>query len=133
MINYILKALTITIVFTLLLNGCATTQNLLTTKYYSKETVPNHQTYFRQIWAVEDDGKLRVSGRLRRKGTSYLPIPKYVEVTLLDQKGVELETQKVLYYPKVLKRRRNRREARFSTYFTEPPPSGTIIRLSNVN
>lgn len=133
MINYILKALTIIIVFTLLLNGCATTQNLLTTKYYSKETVPNHQTYFKQIWAVEDDGKFRVSGKLRLKKTSRFHIPNYIEVALLDQKGVEIETQKVLYYPRVLTGRRKKREARFSAYFSKTPPSGSIIQLSNVN
>ena len=133
MINHILKALMIIMVSTLFLNGCATTQNLLTTGNYSKQTVPNPQTYFRQIWAVEDDGKLRVSGRLHVNGAR-MYVPGYVEVALMDEDLRITEKQKVAYSPKVFTNRKiRRRGAKFIAEFSEAPPPGTIIRLSNVN
>ncbi|PJB34888.1 MAG: hypothetical protein CO107_12185, partial [Deltaproteobacteria bacterium CG_4_9_14_3_um_filter_51_14] len=48
----------------IVISGCATTQNLLD-KEYTKETVPDRQTSFTQLWAVEDEGEFRVSGKLR--------------------------------------------------------------------
>lgn len=131
--NHILKALMATTVCTLFFTGCATTQNLLSIENYIKETVPHRQTYFRQIWAVEDDGEFRVSGRLRLKGPMGANIPDYVEVALLDKDGAVIEKQTVSYYPRVLTGRRRHQEARFSAHFSETPPPGTTIRLSNVN
>lgn len=133
MMNYILKALMVATVCTLFFTGCATTQNLLSTENYIKETVPHHRTYFRQIWAVEDNGEFRVSGKLRLKGMMRVNIPDFVEVALVNQAGEIIEKQKVAYYPRVLTGRKRHREARFSAHFSETPPPGTTIRVSTVN
>ena len=133
MINRILKTLMAAMVCTLFFTGCATTQNLLGTENYTMETVPHNQTFFRQIRAVEDDGAFRISGKLRLKGTLGVNIPDYVEVALLDEEGTVVETQRVGYYPRVLKGRNGHREARFSANFSKTPPPGTSIRLSTVN
>ena len=117
----------------LILTGCATTQNELTTGKYIKKTIPHNTTSFRQVWAVEEGGKLRVSGKLRLKGISRVNVPGNVEVALLDQNGNVLASQKVIYYPKVLRNKRGRRAARFTAIFNEAPSPGSTIRLGLVN
>ena len=117
----------------LFLNGCMTTQNLLSTDRYMQENVPNRQTSIREVWAIEYNGGLRVFGRLRVNATG-LNVPGYVEVALLDEDRKIIEKQKVAYYPKVLTDRKiRRRGAKFIADFSEAPPQGTIIQLSNVN
>jgi hypothetical protein len=124
-------------VFTILgavmvLSGCATTQNRVG-KEFTKETIPNSKTYFSQVWAVADDNEFRVSGKLRLKGSIGMNVPDFVEIALVDESGKVIEKQKVAYYPRSLTGRRKHREARFTARFNQAPPSGSIIRLSNVN
>ncbi|KJS31315.1 MAG: hypothetical protein VR64_11985 [Desulfatitalea sp. BRH_c12] len=121
-----------------LFTGCATTgvhpwtENLMGTKY-RKATVDNKQTYFRQIWAVEDNGELRISGYLRLKGMHGFRVPDYVEVALITPGGDPMAAQKVLYYPRSLYGRKSHREGRFVATFALIPPEGTTVRLENVN
>jgi hypothetical protein len=133
MMHYILKALLVATLCTLMFTGCATTQNLLSREHYIKKTVPHPKTSFRQIWAVADDGEFRVSGKLRMKGTMGTHIPEYVKVDLVDKDGAIIETQKVGYTPRVLSGRPRHREARFIARFSETPSPGITIQLSNVN
>ena len=120
-------------IFSLLFMGCATSQNLLRPENYGKELVPHHHTSFSRVSAVEDEGELKVSGRLRQRGLMRADIPDYVEVALVDQSGAVIAAQKVAYYPRVLTGRKYRREATFSARFSEMPPAGTTVRVSNVN
>lgn len=117
----------------LFLSGCVTTKNLLGPENYGKEIVPHDKTFLRAVWAVEDKGKLKVSGKLRLKGTLRVNIPDYVEVALVDRSGAVLAAQKVAYYPRTLTGRKLNKEARFSAWFAEMPPVGTSIRVCNVN
>lgn len=119
-------------------SGCAAmgsvmSDNLFSTGQYKKETVPNSQTYFRQMWAAEDKGEFRVSGYLSLKGMIGVHVPDYVEVVLVQPNGEILDTQKVVYYPRSLYGRSGHREGRFRATFAQAPPAGTTIRLSNVN
>jgi len=113
-------------------SGCATTRNMLGTEY-RKESVPNSRTYFSQVWAVADDDGFRISGKLRLKGPFGINVPDYVEVALIDEAGNIIDSRKVGYYPRILSGRRKHREARFTARFEQAPPSGTVIRLENVN
>ncbi len=131
--NNILKSLIFVMLCAFMCSGCSATKNLLSKENYIKKTVPHQKTSFRKIWAVEDDGEFRVSGRLRLKGTMGANIPDYVKVDLVGKDGAVLETRKVGYTPKVLTGRPRHREARFTAHFNEIPPSGITIRLSNVN
>lgn len=128
-----LKALMMTAFCALIFTGCASTYNLLNTDKYSKVTVPHNRTYFNRVWAVEEDGRFKVSGRLRVKGNTRAFMPKFVEVVLLDSNGMVIDKSKVTYSPRVLSRRTRHRGARFAAYFMATPPAGTTIRLSNVN
>lgn len=114
------------------LSGCATTKNMIG-KEFIKETVPNTQTYFSQVSAIEYDNEFKVSGKLNLKGNIGFNIPDFVEVTLIDDGGAVVERQKVAYYPRRLSGKRKHREARFTARFNQAPPSGSIILLSNVN
>lgn len=116
----------------MVLSGCAAMQNLVG-KEFTKETVHNSKTYFSQIWAVADDDEFRVSGKLRLKGSIGVNVPDFVEIALVDLGGEVIESQKVAYYPRVLTGRSKHREARFIARFHQSPPSGSIIRLSNVD
>jgi hypothetical protein len=116
----------------LLASGCATSQNMLG-KEFTKETIANSKTYFSQVYAVADDNELMVSGKLRLKGSFGTNVPDFVEVALVDGAGKVIESRKVAYYPRVLSGSRKHREARFTTRFSEKPPAGTIIQVSNVN
>ena len=116
----------------IVISGCATTQNLLD-KEYTKETVPDRQTSFTQLWAVEDEGEFRVSGKLRVNGSMAINVPSFVEVALLDKNGVVIDRQKVSYHPGILNGSKGHREASFIARFPVAPPNGTIIRLSNVD
>lgn len=133
MVKKILKPLITVTIFSLLLMGCATAQNLIGPEKYAKELIPSDRTFFRQVRAVEDKGELKVSGRLRQQGMMRLDIPDYVNVALVDQSGAVIAAQKVAYYPRVLTGRKHSREARFSARFAEMPPAGTTVRVSNVN
>jgi hypothetical protein len=116
------------------LSGCAaSTANLISAGFYEKQTIPDKKTYFSRIWAVEDDGGLRVSGYLQLKGAIGVDIPEYVEVALVKPDGDLLEAKKIAYFPRSLYNRPGHREGRFRTTFTQVPPQGTTIRLSNVN
>ncbi|MDA8141149.1 MAG: hypothetical protein M0036_21100 [Desulfobacteraceae bacterium] len=120
------------------LTGCATTgtlvaQNLLSTGMYKKEFIPDPETYFTQVWAVEDKGQLRVSGNLRLKGFIGLNVPDYVEVALLKPDGAIIDAKKVAFYPQHLHGHEGHMEARFRATFAQAPEAGTTIRLSNVN
>ncbi|MDX9788570.1 MAG: hypothetical protein RBT11_17465 [Desulfobacterales bacterium] len=117
----------------LLCIGCAASQNLLRSEKYRKEIIPNNRASFSRVWAVEENGQLKVSGKLRPKGRMRLDIPDYVELALVDKSGAVIAAQKVTYYPRVLTGRKHRREAKFSALFSEMPPVGTTIRVSNVN
>lgn len=119
------------IAFSVALTSCITTQNL-TGMDFSKETVPNSRSYFSQVWAVEADNELTVSGKLRLKGVAGTNA-RYVEVALVSAAGKVLERRKVPFYPRMLTGLKGRREARFTAQFSEIPPRGTVIRLSNVN
>lgn len=116
----------------MVLSGCATTRNMLG-KDLTKETIPNSKTYFSQVWAVTDDDEFRVSGKLRLKGSFGHNVPDYVEVELVDAGGNIIEKQKVPYYPRILTGRRKHREARFTARFEQASPSGSVVRLSNIN
>lgn len=116
----------------MVLSGCAATPNMVG-KELTKETVPNSKTYFSQVWAVADDDEFRVSGKLRLKGSLGHNVPDFVEVALVDAGGRVIESQKVTYYPRVFTGRKKHREARFTARFDQAPPSGSIIRLSNIN
>lgn len=116
----------------MVLSGCATTRNMLG-KDFTKETIPNSKTYFSQVWAVTDHDEFRVSGKLRLKGSVGHNVPDFVEVELVDAEGKVIEKQKVAYYPRILTGRRKHREARFTARFDQAPPSGSVVRLSNVN
>jgi hypothetical protein len=85
------------------------------------------------VWAVEDNGEIRVSGYLRLKGIHGFNIPNYVEVAFIDGEGHIVDAKKVVYYPRSLYGRKNHREGRFSATFAQVPPAGTTIRLDNVN
>jgi hypothetical protein len=113
--------------------GCVATKKLFSKENYIKKTVPHQRTSFRKIWAMEDDGEFRVSGRLRLKRTMGANIPDYVKVDLVDKEGAVIDTRKVGYTPRVLTGRPRHREARFTAQFSEIPPPGITIRLSNVN
>lgn len=130
--NHILKAV-ITIAVCALFTGCATTKNLMGANGYIKETVPNQHTSFRQIWATEEGGKFKVSGRLHLERATSAQIHNYVEVSLLDKNRQVIETQKVPYLPKVMTRRKLHKEARFSAHFSETPPPGSTILLNALN
>ena len=116
----------------LLGSGCTATRNMLG-KEYQKDAVSNSWTYFSQVRAVADDDGFRVSGRLRLKGNIGANVPDFVKVALVDETGKVIESRKVAYYPRILSGRRKHREARFTARFNQAPPSGTIIRLENVN
>lgn len=133
MFNNIFKSLMGITVCILLFTGCATAQNLLKPEKYGKELIPHDRTYFSRVWAVEDNGALKVSGRLRLKGMMRIDIPDYVEVALVDRSGAVIASQKTTYSPRVLTGRKRRMEGRFSTRFPEMPPEGTTVRVSNVN
>lgn len=133
MFNHIIKAIMLSAICGLILTGCANTNNLLNTDKYSRVTVPHNRTYFNKVWAVEEDGRFKVSGRLRVKGNTRAYIPQFVEVALIDDAGMIIEKRKVAYSPRVLTRRARQRGARFSAYFMATPPAGSTIRLSNVN
>jgi hypothetical protein len=123
----------VVMVCVLFLAGCVTTKNLLRPENYGKEIVPHNKTSLRAVWAVEDKGKLKVSGRLRLKGSLRVDIPDFVEVALVDRSGAVLSAQKVTYYPRTLTGRKLNKEANFSAWFAEMPPEGTTIRVRNVN
>ena len=114
------------------LSGCATTQNMFG-KELSKEVVPNSKTYFSQVWAFAGDDEFRVSGKLRLRGTFGHNVPDFVEVVLVDAEGKVIEKQKVVYYPRILTGRKDHREARFTARFSQTPPLGSSIRISNIN
>ena len=114
------------------LSGCATTQNMIG-KELRQETVPNSKTYFRQVWAITAEDGFKVSGKLRLKGSFGHNVPDFVEVALVDVEGKVIEKQKVVYYPRILTGRRKHREARFTARFDQTPPTGSFIRLSNIN
>lgn len=116
----------------IVISECATTQNLLGNEY-TKETVPDRQTSFTKLWAVEDGGEFRVSGKLRVNGSVAINVPSFVEVALLGADGAVIDRKKVPYRPGILNGSRGHREARFIARFPGAPPKGTIIRLSNVN
>ena len=121
-----------------LVTGCATTgplmaENLLSTGTYKKEFIPNSETYFARVWAVDDNGELRVSGYLRLKGFIALNVPDYVEVALVKPDGVIIDAKKVAFYPPHLHGHEGHMEARFRATFALSPEAGTTIRLSNVN
>jgi hypothetical protein len=121
----------------LALTGCATTglktENLLSTGQYRKEVAPNSETYFTQVWAVEDNGALRVCGYVRLKGFVGLQVPDYVEVALVKPDGTLIDAQKVAFYPHHLHGHKGHLEARFRASFAQAPMAGTTIRLSHVN
>ncbi|MBA3016158.1 MAG: hypothetical protein KKD63_08990 [Proteobacteria bacterium] len=130
--DFLFKIYIAAIACLMMLSGCAITPNLLD-KDFTKEMVPSRQTYFSQVWAAEGNNEFRVSGKIHLKGSMGFNVPDYVEVTLVDEKGAVVESQKVPYYPRRLTGRKRHLAARFTAHFTETPPSGTIIRLSNVN
>ena len=116
----------------MILSGCATTRNMMGAEY-QKDLVSNSKTQFRNVWAVADEDGFRVSGKLRLKGSGGANTPKYVKVSFVDDAGKAIDSQKVVYYPKILRSKGNRREARFVARFDLAPPAGTVIRLENVN
>lgn len=116
----------------MVLYGCTTTRNMLG-KELTKETVPNSKTYFSQVWAIADEDEFRVSGKLRLKDSLGMNVPNFVEVELVDDGGSVIEKQKVAYYPRILTGRRKHREARFTAHFNQAPPTGSVVRLSNVD
>jgi hypothetical protein len=123
----------VVMVCVLFLAGCITTTNLLRPGNYGKEIVPHDKTSLKAVWAVDDKGKLKVSMKLRLKGSLRVDIPDFVEVALVDRSGAVLSAQKVAYYPRTLTGRKLNKEAKFSTWFAEMPPGGTSIRVRNVN
>lgn len=127
------KMMATALISAMFMTGCATTGNLLETESYTKEKVAHPQTYFTLVRAAEDDGEFEISGRLRLKGHPGLDIPDWVEVALMDTDGTLIDSQKVLYYPRIMGGSKHSREARFIARFSETPPPGTVVRLSNVN
>lgn len=113
-------------------SGCGTTQNMVG-REFTKEIIPNSKTYFSHVWATADDDEFRVSGKLRLKGSFGHNVPAFVEVALIDTGGKVIQKQKIAYYPKSLTSIKKHREARFTARFDQAPPSGSIIRLSNIN
>ncbi|NPA25273.1 MAG: hypothetical protein GXO34_05560 [Deltaproteobacteria bacterium] len=100
---------------------------------FSTVRVTNSKTFFRQVRTAVDDDGFRVSGRLRLKGRTGSNVPDYIEISLLDREGRVIESRKVSYTPKILCDRGKRREARFSARFSETPPAGGTVRLSNID
>lgn len=117
----------------LFLSGCATTNPNLIGKEFTKETIPHSKTYFNRVWAFSDDQEFRVYGTLRLKTSKRFNIPDFVKVELVDTRGIVIESQKVTYYPKVLIGKRKNREAQFMARFNQEPPSGSVIRISNID
>ncbi len=116
------------------LAGCAMANHLMCTWQYRMEFVPNTQTKFSQVLAIEEDGKFRVGGYLRLKVLNPIDVPDYVEVALVTTDGEILDMKKVPYYPqKSLHGRKCHKKGHFSAIFPKVPLAGTTVRLNNVN
>ncbi|MGB5156235.1 hypothetical protein [Desulfobacterium sp. N47] len=114
--------------------GCAISENQLSTGRYRMKFVPNTETKFSQVLAIEENNKFRVSGYLRLKVLNPIDIPGYVEVALLTPNGEVFDLEKVPYYPeKSLHGRKCHKKGHFSAIFPEVPSAGTTVRLNNVN
>lgn len=114
--------------------GCAISKNQLNTGQYQMEFVPNTETKFSQVLAVEENNKFRVGGYLQLKTINPIDVPDYVEVALIAPNGEVLDLKKVAYYPeRSLHGRKCHKKGHFSAIFQEAPPMGTTVRLNNVN
>lgn len=114
--------------------GCAITKNQLSIRQYRMEFVPNTETKFSQVLAVEENSTLRVGGYLRLKTINPIDVPDYVEVALLTPGGEVFDLKKVPYYPpKSLHGRKCHKQGHFSVTFPKVPSAGTTVRLNNVN
>ena len=111
-------------------SGCVS-GNLLSEKGFKKNVVSNSHVYFMQTWALEENGKFIVKGRIRKK-TSAGAVPKFVKVELIDSGGTVLGSRKVAYFPRIMSRRGQRNTARFTANFDTIPAVGTTIRLALV-
>jgi len=130
MMNHIPKIVIVS-ALSLLLFGCVASENLFETGVYVKKIEPHHSVFLFRLRAVEDNGSLKITGRLRLKGSLGINVPDYVEVSLLDKEGVEMATQIVSYQPKVLRGDSGRIKARFSAEFPKIPQPETVIRFKN--
>lgn len=126
-------SLIMTCLFLIILTGCATNLNFKGNDTYSKEIIPNQKTRITSVWVEDSAGEFTVSGRIRLKGLGQINTPDYVQVDLIDGTGQKIDSQKVAYYPRNLRRSQHAHEGKFAANFSEAPPPGTVIRLSNVN
>ncbi|MEW6428904.1 MAG: hypothetical protein AB1568_12815 [Thermodesulfobacteriota bacterium] len=130
MLKSTMRSLTILSLCVSGLSGCVAGGNMLAGDTYRRVDVPDANASFRQVLAVENDGQLKVSGRLRATTPSTYLQPKQVEVTLIDPSGTRLDSRRIAASPKVLPGHKHHREERFSTTFDQVPPPGTTIQLA---
>lgn len=133
MFKFILKTLFTVGVCAMVSAGCAGKYDLLRTETYQKEIFSNGRTFFCRVWAMEEKGGFRVSGELHLGGAAKRDIPDFVDISLVSGAGPVIAAQRVLYYPRTTAGRKFHREARFSAWFSEIPPAGTTIRVSNLD
>lgn len=122
--------------------GCSTKQGLIGNNKYIKKTIPFKNGHFAEIIAVEADGALTVSGKIRPIDAIGEKPGSQVEVSLLKEDETILETQIVKHtpiyvplpnIPKRINGINMKLEYRFTAHFLKSPPAGTIIRVSSLN
>uniref|UniRef100_UPI004055B100 hypothetical protein n=1 Tax=Candidatus Electronema sp. TaxID=2698783 RepID=UPI004055B100 len=100
---------------------------------FAKELVAHPRTYFSQVRTTAGADGFRVSGKVRLTASPNAGIPNTVEVALTDPAGRVIDTKKVSCTGLMNGSNRRHREGRFTALFSETPPIGTIVRVSNVN
>jgi len=126
-ILFILSYITVCFV----ISSCASSHlNLVENGTVTIERIPYEGCYISKVNAIEDDGELVISGRVKRR--SLLSISRgHIDIAIINSEGKVLKELSTLYTPQYIPAKRiHTREARFKVRLPNIPYKGNKIRVA---
>lgn len=125
----VIMALVLGVTFVALSSDAEGRVNLIDTGAVSIERETTRGAFFHGVFAYEDEGRLVVTGNVKRPKTTPGLVGGHVDVTVIDSAGEVLDKVSTQYSPKVLSRE-SRRGSKFSASFAAIPPKGSRVKVS---
>ena len=99
-------------------------------KDYNINYTSNHSSSAAIFWVnvTANGGKLKISGKVKRKNREKPVRPGHIDISIMDAKGVVLTVKSVVYIPRKIPKLL-RKASKFSVEFPTIAPKGSTINL----